>query len=786
MKIRKHLQKELEKFPVNLKLVPIVGNGLTALASKRPYFWSNWASDALKSVGDEAGKLNALKRHGYDLPEIFSYAFDKTRDDAAGQRVIWKPLIKEVKKLTPTPLHYALACLASEVVTTNYDTLLERAAVKIRRYDPSCVFTPFGAPPELKPINQQVLSIFKLHGTLPIPNLDGNTSTYRFAKWLRDQGFEETITTSDDYRNLALKSDSALTLLLRFRSLLESSDRVFLFLGSSLTAAEVVLMRMLYNRRANYKNLYAFQIINNSDPLYRLQELGIQSIRMPIGLASGARRMLAHIVLLEMLSNRIKCPDKRRSQAKTMLLKALDRLKENRLVNKKLHQITPVVGCVGQLAMARVVALDKPARQEMFHSACTGTAKPHSIERVLLISDQSSGQAGTPVLVWNALGLPCSIVSEVGDDNAGDEIMETLSRTEWIDFSGVKQILPTKNSEASPSVASENYFCTTWFGLRTGFDSRRFEKEPREEADFSILNESPILYATKTFKNHVMKAVPGMRRKPLIVFETGTGGDWKTERWVAENRGIILASVQTANRWLKVKRGRSVADEYGRYRELKEFWNNILKAKEFPNPDLKNSRALVVTLGELGSVYWYQQSKQWFGPRWCVSKSYDANGEFSILPFTEIRDGLGCGDCARAGFVYSLARSIGFDWLSPREDLQPSTIHLAVSYLNWFGLQKVRYFGLPRFIEFLRESAFKIYKHWAIAADQTARRHVLPNRIYLGKEDFETMLFSQVNPATLANYFDTFFEKNKLLTEKFDRRIKKWSKARNLEAARRL
>lgn len=152
-------------------------------------------------------------------------------------------------------------------------------------------------------------------------------------------------------------------------------------------------------------------------------------------------------------------------------------------------------------------------------------------------------------------------------------------------------------------------------------------------------------------------------------------------------------------------------DETGRYHQYARFLEKLVDSHSglevFTDQwGLYGARALVVTLGELGSIYWKHESNAWSAPLWCIGsrfseKSKDGEGR-RVLPLSEVRDGLGCGDCARAGFVAAIACLTNFSPVAKDEELSSNSVDAAVAWLNWFGLQKLRHFGLEEYLEFLK------------------------------------------------------------------------------------
>ncbi len=325
--------------------------------------------------------------------------------------------------------------------------------------------------------------------------------------------------------------------------------------------------------------------------------------------------------------------------------------------------------------------------------------------------------------------------------------MLQLARVElkWTDFDGVLKILPRRGAkppvEASPGFATESMTAITWFGVRTGFDARRFVAKGRLlradgwKQEFEKLSGVAILYATKVLSYYLRLHFDDVfaASKPLVIFETGGSGDADIDDWVATNEGIVIASARAAlKNWFGVDTEDKIPhDMFGRYWQIKLLLE-ALPNNAFPQGSpLARARALVVTLGEVGALYWERTNPEW---QWCFAKSFEEHSKQGFadavtLPLEEIRDALGCGDCSRAGFVASMACSLGFR--PPDQDLPPQSLSLAVASLNWFGIQKLRYFGMDRYIKFLAREADGFWEKWRASPSGTQKQ--------FGTEPFETL-----------------------------------------------
>jgi hypothetical protein len=55
------------------------------------------------------------------------------------------------------------------------------------------------------------------------------------------------------------------------------------------------------------------------------------------------------------------------------------------------------------------------------------------------------GQTLIPALVWDALRIPCALLSQVCTDEHGNSISQRLGRAKWLDSEGVQQAVPCSN-----------------------------------------------------------------------------------------------------------------------------------------------------------------------------------------------------------------------------------------------------------------------------------------------------------------------------------------------------
>ena len=240
--------------------------------------------------------------------------------------------------------------------------------------------------------------------------------------------------------------------------------------------------------------------------------------------------------------------------------------------------------------------------------------------------------------------------------------------------------------------------------------------------------------------------------KPLVVFDTGgAGGDLLAEFWVASRGGILIASAQSTLGWYACQERKApvgqtnnlemaaiatqniwnswfdeqnqaaesqLRDDRGRLLQLKTLLEKILGCPrpEFLDGLLGSASFYAVTLGELGIIYWKKVGRRtWSDPIWCAPKELSdpipcGRTAFpcelcspenrvhyrTVLPDEEIRNVLGSGDVARAGFVASLTASMY--WQSAAT-LQHEWLEYAAAWANWFGATKATFFSIEDFLD---------------------------------------------------------------------------------------
>lgn len=406
---------------------------------------------------------------------------------------------------------------------------------------------------------------------------------------------------------------------------------------------------------------------------------------------------------------------------------------------------------------------------------------PDATSTKILTNVEVGGQALVPCLIWDALRIPSALVAKLYADEHGQRVLARLQKTNWLDFEWtarnqvVRSVSDPELGNLDGSVpGTDNATVVTWFGLRTIIDSKvHLEQHLRFSADAapgaagaqSCLGlGAPVVYATKwAWKETIDEfernfAACGTSDRPLIVFDTGGRGKATMEWWIARNAGIIIASAYSTLLWYGVEHANLVTpdprtqlgpetqqftnrleelqeearrnlggsepkDDRGRIWQIRELLNAVRRA---PRPwflgagnALAGLRAYVVTLGEMGCIYWSRVAGgDWIGPCWsridppeALLKGMDEVPEAQLEDlertkenhYRETRSGLECGDVARAGFTASLLASAAY--AAVPDPLPLPILERALGWLNWFGAEKLRYFALDDFVRYVSTKA---------------------------------------------------------------------------------
>jgi hypothetical protein len=185
-----------------------------------------------------------------------------------------------------------------------------------------------------------------------------------------------------------------------------------------------------------------------------------------------------------------------------------------------------------------------------------------------------------------------------------------------------------------------------------------------------------------------------------------------------------------------------------------------------------------VTLGEAGVVYWRRLGgSELAGPMW--ARLVDDGGRLGGVAPADLRNGLGCGDVARAGMtaaILLLGRGAGGEVCWDH----------AVAWGNYFGAAKVRFFGVEDFLSWLHSRAGVI-----LAAMTSSRGFGPGSRVKMPPEDpGKVESFTDhaiVNGDLLSDLKSHLHECRALIDprsrERFEKAISEWRIARQLNIA---
>jgi hypothetical protein len=691
---------------------------------------------------------------GYSLDQAFSYALHlaATKELPLNHVALWRHLWKTTLNLKPSPLHEALVKTANVIMTTNYDGLFELTARENgREFDSFDKFKEESASGR----SDKKLAIYKLHGSFPLTTGDGARDEGEFVDWCEDG--PPAAASTKNYEKLAIQTPAdkfeksfadVISELAGPAQTDTSKGSLVLFLGTGLGAEELIITRLLLAARAKMPTRkssaiwLALETSEPLDPLYKFARRKIDSIKLPLGLvASSETRALAALALLKIaLVQPGYTGDDRERQIK-LINDCKGRLPESASpAGVRLADSSPRIVSIGQSAVNRVVGFEQSISEEKAYGAKQASWSPTApTEKRLLTTTEVGGQALVPCLVWDALGIPCAFMSHVWDDDLGRNVLRALQGTKWVDFSGVTQVANNPGKKESEVMSTENATAATWFGIRTILDL--FPQSEFHCSDKPLSYDAPLLYVTKRGWEKVRDAllVSPDGYDPLIIFETGgRGGAILAESWVAQQKGIILASAESALGWFgaaghgapvaadgpREKRvgatrekwkewsdsfGANVKDDRGRVFQNAEVLKTL---RDTPRPDfLCGKNGLLndlifygITLGDLGIIFWRKsETGRWFGPRWCFSAdlSKRRDGGPRALDDAEMRNGLGCGDVSRAGFCAALL--LGNLKYGPSRPLNMALTDAAVAWAHWFGTSKIRFFSLTDYVAWLKD-----------------------------------------------------------------------------------
>lgn len=537
------------------QLVVFAGNGMTRIAAAMTKdaadpSWHKWIANCLEDV-DAKQDLEYLISLNYSFDQIFSFLIWSAGDK---HRQMWKRLWDVTWSVDPSPLHHLVVQLAHSIITTNYDTLFEIASER-----EGLAWNRFNLLAENPKMPDKGASvIWKLHGTFP-DRSEANTTRNEdnFNTWYHNGGADETVASSTKYQKWALDENHD-SFVSRFGSLIEvlrDKGNLVVFFGLGLGAEELIITRLLSVAAGDraIENWVALEVPEDLDPLYRLKRRKIVPISVPLGLGGGSmKRALAMVALLEWYASKYGPSNKRDELLKKVGACLADKKFPPSAREISLGTSSPLVISIGQSSINKMIGIERGVSQEAAYAAKKSSWVPgNEDKRRVLVSYEVGGQALIPTLIWDALRIPCGLISEVYSDDFGRRILHRLQDAEWVDFTGVKQNqLPKGVNFGWQTPATENATVATWFGVRTLLDAADSGR-PGLKIDSALFDLTPgVIYVTKRGWEGVrdaLNAKPGYN--PLIVFETGGIGNLEAEVWAASRRGIVIASAVAHLRW---------------------------------------------------------------------------------------------------------------------------------------------------------------------------------------------------------------------------------------------
>lgn len=740
-----------------LRLVPLVGNGLSRLALRHSKGTDLSYDEIVQELARDVklASLHHLRAHGYAVDEVFREAAGRAHRNGDDDRIrrVLRDLWITFKDVEPSPLHRQVARLGRAFVTTNYDLLLELALHQVDRYTPngpwpprpmkrgSADLYPF-PPPEKYPLKNPPL--YKIHGSFPDLNDDGTLLDLgQINRWLGSGDPTSDVVPHRDLividqetydywswycpeNRFAKKFEGPLKVL-------DDPGNLIVALGHGLSAEERILFRLreLVGRRSSEgRQVSARGIIpvfatDIDQPIVRLP---YSIVRIHPALAgSPPKRELALILLLSALVERGIIE----AEPMDVDLSAAHEL-------AWVAELEPQTVMMGQLALHTNRGYEDAPAQERAYSPGVADWTPGITERQPLEMREPFGDALVPALLWNAIDLPCALEGRVGWDDAGRAVYDHLTwRTTTVDFTPVQQ----------DEDATEQATVASWFDLRLILDgprrgaggpsaesrslSTRFSVEDRAAKVSLALPPRPgigrFLYVTKPGWS-VAESIS--QDDDLIVFDTGNNCNAATTAEVLSKLSVVIASALSL--WMlfrsieAVGRKRFTAEELGT--EWKRLLDNtrpdeepkdetgryeqfvgLLEALETYDYSLLNSPiaplltqpvAVSVSLGPLGVLWWSRFD--WTQAYWTrIEDPLTAGTKYAALtgqplPFSQIRCALGCGDSGRAGFAAALQLNPLVEPASlPHLSSQlPSTLTLAFEAMTWWGASRLMFWPI--------------------------------------------------------------------------------------------
>lgn len=691
--------------------VLFIGNGITRLADSeaadRPVSWRGWVEDSWRTVNPPTS-FDYVLRRGLTLPECLSYLLAHAGEH---KELIYKNLWKATEiESRPGRVHFSCVDHFTTIVTTNYDTLLERACQLTRRRVNSVVVGaavdmgkwPLDWKDLLKATRPDARNIVKLHGsfatwTPPGPNARPPDGV--FDKWYRARHGDDLIASVRAYRG---RHSSVSIAVKEIGEVLHGRPIVVLGYGMSPEDDLVIdLIEKYIEPVIRIGMTYGGDEID--DHRFKSQ-WGITHLLIPAVRGGGmTERRRSHINLIAKLRNG-----------------------EPEQISFESHRAL----LIGQASVNYVVRLQTSPKRELSYAIdmgpsslslvpgeVGGSPKMPPADSIDYEIKQVGGQMLIPALFLSRWQLPVSLASVVGQDKFGLEIREDLARHDYIDWSYVIQ---------PPDIRTEHSYATTFANSRIMVDSRRVALPPKATSELSqrILTDLDdgtlkprLVYLSRWYLAEAVEIlVPwlaGCRvdEQPLVAFETGNWGS-RNPDLVASIAGslcdIVLSSAIFAMRLTRMPlyspQQKDVA--FDKSDADIETWDNLFNAFEPQNLDsrayqyqafgyglealgldgfaerLRNSALahvewFVVTLGEVGML--------------ALHRDNPADAFWVRCPAYRLLNSAGCGDVARAGFIASFMK----DRVRAKDFLDsPALVKNAICHAVAAGSRKGLYFLL--------------------------------------------------------------------------------------------
>ncbi|RTL25974.1 MAG: hypothetical protein EKK47_22275 [Burkholderiales bacterium] len=504
------------------QLFLFAGNGLSRLAltpgsGASPSFsrgvsWRQWVADQFDELANDSATWSYLEADGLSLSEGIQCIRDRAdlpRDDLTR---LYQTLWEQVEIASaPGFVHHAAVDTFHVIVTTNYDTLFERAAVSMGKPFRQWVVgvKPHG-PHHHGPAGRVDLDIVKLHGSFPFEgNRDAPTKA-AFESWWNEGEDKHLVAASKTYRKDLNQAFENVTQIFTHtdiqRGLINSAPdvrRAWFVAGHGLNSEDVLFAHAQIQASSKISTQPIVLTFAPSPSEGRRQgTINRQSIVREDGLRD------------------------RSTQARSdFFVKAFDTIRNSKAAPMAEHR-PPQVFLVGQSSANYVTRIKEgPLALERSYATQVRTdGRPVNEYQV-------GGQVLVPALLLDAWACRPALYSTVGYDEHGATVMRHLMGTSSLDLRGVKQ---------DRSVVTDCSYVVTYEDVRILIDSGTSNSK---KVNDSVVRTDLIpaldrglaeaakqrchLYLTKWFFEPVAAHVATWRQtypQLEVFFETGTRG----------------------------------------------------------------------------------------------------------------------------------------------------------------------------------------------------------------------------------------------------------------------